>query len=177
MRRTPVILASAGVSALLLIAMITGAGAHGVQHALFAHNADKVDGKHAVGAGATTGQAAGKLVATNGSGKIPAKFLPGDSTATAYAFVTADGDFSKTKNVVDVDESGPLEAYYCIDLAAGVTVQNVQVTISNGQSGEADVMINDPYIACDGSADGDVIVETRDSTGAPAERYFYVLVN
>ena len=46
--------------------------AHGVQHALFAHNADKVDGKHAVGAGATVTQRRGRLVATNGTtGRLP----------------------------------------------------------------------------------------------------------
>jgi hypothetical protein len=34
-------------------------------------NSDKVDGKHAVGAGATPASRAGKLVATNGSGRLP----------------------------------------------------------------------------------------------------------
>jgi hypothetical protein len=50
--------------------------AHGVQHALFAHNADKVDGKHAVGSGSTLGNAGGKLVATAANGKFAAKFVP-----------------------------------------------------------------------------------------------------
>jgi len=54
---------------------------HGVQHALFAHKAHKVDGKHAVGAGATRKKAAGKLVATRAKGKnkgtLPPKFIPG----------------------------------------------------------------------------------------------------
>jgi hypothetical protein len=46
--------------------------AHGVQHALFAHNADKVDGKHAVGAGSTLEGRKGKLVATNRTtGRLP----------------------------------------------------------------------------------------------------------
>jgi hypothetical protein len=34
-------------------------------------NADKVDGKHAVGAGASLNQRAGKLVATNSQGRLP----------------------------------------------------------------------------------------------------------
>lgn len=37
----------------------------------FARNADKVDGRHAVGAGASIEKRVGKLVATNGSGHLP----------------------------------------------------------------------------------------------------------
>jgi hypothetical protein len=63
----------------IVVAMITAAVtaaapalAHGVQHALFAHNADKVDGKHAVGAGATIEARRGKLVATSRTtGRLP----------------------------------------------------------------------------------------------------------
>jgi len=67
----------------MITAMVTAgapAMAHGV-HALFAHNADKVDGKHAVGSGATLISAQGKLVAHDGGGRLPAKFIPkvGDS--------------------------------------------------------------------------------------------------
>ncbi|MPZ63869.1 MAG: hypothetical protein GEU93_21945 [Propionibacteriales bacterium] len=60
----------------LMIALSAPAIGHGVQHALFAHNSDKVDGKHAVGSGAGLNQAQGKVVAHNGSGKLPAKFIP-----------------------------------------------------------------------------------------------------
>ncbi|MDP3894632.1 hypothetical protein [Nocardioides sp.] len=45
-------------------------------HAKFAHNADKVDGKHAVGAGASLAQAKKKLVAHDSTGQLPAKFIP-----------------------------------------------------------------------------------------------------
>ena len=46
--------------------------AHGVRHALFAHNAGKVDGKSAVGAGASVQARKGKLVATSpGTGLLP----------------------------------------------------------------------------------------------------------
>jgi hypothetical protein len=63
----------------IVVAMITAAVtaaapalAHGVQHALFAHNADKVDGKHAVGAGTTVEARRGRLVATSGiTGRLP----------------------------------------------------------------------------------------------------------
>jgi hypothetical protein len=63
--------------------------AHGVAHALYAHNADKVDGKHAVGAAATVNQRKGKLVATSATtGKLPVNIvnIPG-----AFARVAADG--------------------------------------------------------------------------------------
>jgi hypothetical protein len=49
--------------------------AHGV-HAAFAHNADKVDGKHAVGPGASLKAAGGKLVAAGANGKFSQKFIP-----------------------------------------------------------------------------------------------------
>lgn len=61
--------------AVLLVAWTAPAVAHGV-HAQFAHNADKVDGKHAVGPGATLNTAKGKLVAHNSLGQLPAKFIP-----------------------------------------------------------------------------------------------------
>jgi hypothetical protein len=62
----------------VVAAAVTAGGpaiAHGV-HAAFAHNADKVDGKHAVGSGSSLGNAGGKLVATQGSGKFAPKFIP-----------------------------------------------------------------------------------------------------
>lgn len=62
----------------VLVAMVTAAVtagapaiAHGV-HAAFAHNADKVDGKHAVGSSASTAARKGKLVATSPTtGRLP----------------------------------------------------------------------------------------------------------
>jgi hypothetical protein len=42
-----------------------------VKHALFADRADTVDGKHAVGAGASPAKRRGKLVATNRKGRLP----------------------------------------------------------------------------------------------------------
>lgn len=41
-----------------------------------ADDADTVDGKHAVGAGASSSEAEGKLVALDGEGVLPDKFLP-----------------------------------------------------------------------------------------------------
>lgn len=54
----------------LTVGLATPAIGHGV-HASFAHNAHKVDGRHAVGAGASIDKRAGKLVATNKKGRLP----------------------------------------------------------------------------------------------------------
>ena len=62
------------IAVAMVTAMITAGApalAHGV-HALFAHNSDKVDGKHAVGSGASVNKRKGKLVATKKSnGRLP----------------------------------------------------------------------------------------------------------
>lgn len=74
--------------ACLLVAWTAPSVAHGV-HAAFAHNADKVDNKHAVGPGATLSGAAGNLVAHNSQGKLPAKFVAPASTITTTHPATA----------------------------------------------------------------------------------------
>lgn len=63
----------------ILVAMVTAAVtagapaiAHGVQHALFAHDSDEVDGRDAVGSKTSKGARAGKLVATSTkTGRLP----------------------------------------------------------------------------------------------------------
>jgi hypothetical protein len=59
----------------LVVAVLGSTGpaiAHGVQHAVFAHNADKVDGKHAVRSSASVAARKGKLVATSrANGYLP----------------------------------------------------------------------------------------------------------
>lgn len=62
-------------SVCLAVGLSAPAVAHGVQHAVFAHNSDKVDGKHAVGAGAGVNSRKGKLVATDGAGRLPANIV------------------------------------------------------------------------------------------------------
>ncbi|MGH3039299.1 MAG: hypothetical protein ACRDLZ_07840 [Gaiellaceae bacterium] len=61
--------------AALVVALLGATGpavAHGVRHALFAHNAGKVDGRSAVGTAASVNSRKGKLVATSGtSGRLP----------------------------------------------------------------------------------------------------------
>jgi hypothetical protein len=84
--------------------------AHGVQHALFAHNADKVDGKHAVGSGATTTARKGKLVATSSTtGRLPnniiAKVANADQLAGHDATEFMSRNLFVTNEVVGVDDN------------------------------------------------------------------------
>lgn len=59
----------------LLLAWTGPAVAQGVQ-SRFAADADRVDGRHAVGARASLDRAGGKLVAHDGRGLLPARFVP-----------------------------------------------------------------------------------------------------
>jgi len=59
----------------VVTATVFAAGPTVAQAAFDAVNSDKVDGKHAVGAGASITSRAGKLVATNGSGRLPNNIL------------------------------------------------------------------------------------------------------
>ncbi len=63
------------VAVAVVTAALTAGGpaiAHGVRHALFAHNSDKVDHKHAVGYRSSSARRQGKLVATSKtSGRLP----------------------------------------------------------------------------------------------------------
>lgn len=102
--------------AMVVAAITAGAPAiaDGVRHALFAHNADKVDGKHAVGSTATLNQAAGKLVATDRSGsnkgRLSPKFLAkvdAASLARTTDFpIEQGGAFAIPFNVEEFDNAG-----------------------------------------------------------------------
>jgi hypothetical protein len=83
--------------ACLLIAWTGPAAARTV--ADYAKNADKVDGKHAVGAGASKTQAKNKLVAHDRKGQLPAKFVP-------KSFVTEREYKARTKTIVTTHSGG-----------------------------------------------------------------------
>jgi len=70
------------IAVLALIVSFAGVGAPALAVAIDALNAHRVDGFHAVGAGASASQRAGKLVATNSQGKLPAGAIP--TKATSY---------------------------------------------------------------------------------------------
>ena len=78
-----------------IVALVFAMGGTAVAAVSYASNAGAVDGKSAVGAGASTNQAAGRLVATarGGStkGQIPAKFLAGVVQGSGQPFVSTVG--------------------------------------------------------------------------------------
>lgn len=97
------------VIATMIVTWVAPAVAHGVQHALFAHNSDKVDGKHAVGSSASTASRKGKLVATNATtGK-----LPNDIIAVAPDSAKLGGrsaaNYLDTGDVAGGDLTGPFD--------------------------------------------------------------------
>ena len=125
------------VVAVVAAAVTAGAPAlaHGVQHALFAHNADKVDGIHAVGAGATPAQAAGKLVATGAGGRFAPKFMP-NGFAGPRAFATVSNEHvafevgQQRRGFSAV--SRPATGVYCLTVtsASGIDVDTATVLVS-----------------------------------------------
>jgi hypothetical protein len=72
------------IAVFALIVSVAGVGGSAVAVAIDALNAHRVDGFHAVGAGASASQRAGKLVATNGLGKLPAGAIPARTYAANY---------------------------------------------------------------------------------------------
>lgn len=107
----------------MIVAMVTAAVtaggpalADGVRHALFAHNADAVDGKHAVGAGAKPAARAGKLVATNSAGRLPNNIIdtaPNSARLGGIApggFLRADGKAADADSLDNLDSTAFLRA-------------------------------------------------------------------
>jgi hypothetical protein len=79
------------VIAMLLTAAIVGAPAL-AGGGFDASNAHKVDGRHAVGAGSSRANAAGKLVAADNDGRFDKKFLPAGLAKTTFGgFHSIDG--------------------------------------------------------------------------------------
>ena len=125
------------VVAVIAAAVTAGAPAlaHGVQHALFAHNADKVDGKHAVASDATLTQAAGRLVTTSPNGRFASKFIPG-TFAAPRAFATVNFETlafeagQQRRGFTDV--SRPETGIYCLTVtpASGIDVDTATVLVS-----------------------------------------------
>lgn len=99
----------AKIAAMGVLVMITSGGTGAYAQKIVA-NADKVDGKHAVGPGVTNAQAANKLVTTGNNGKLAAKFLPkvADSETLdgldSTNFLRADGT---AKNAETLDGKSP----------------------------------------------------------------------
>jgi hypothetical protein len=124
------------LSATALVVAVLGwstpAIAHGVRHALFAHNAGKVDGKSAVGSGATLNRAAGKLVATQGTGPNKGRFAR-KFINSAYAFVATPGatpafNAARTRNFTAI--TSPATGEYCLTPRAGINPATSPLIVS-----------------------------------------------
>lgn len=101
--------------ALVVSAVTAGAPAiaHGVQHALFAHNADKVDGKHAAPATSTASKRRNKVASYATSGFLPNNALKkaidsdkldgidSSAFATLALLAAGDGTINDLSNPVD----------------------------------------------------------------------------
>lgn len=101
----------------MVVAMVTAAVtaggpalAHGVRHALFAHNADKVDGKHAVNAGASLASRAGKLVATGRTGRLPNNIITKAPDADKLDGINSTGFLRAGGKAADADKLDGLDS-------------------------------------------------------------------
>lgn len=129
--RLPIVL-SATALIVAVLGWSTPAIAHGVQHAIFAHNAGKVDGKNAVGAGASLNKAAGKLVATHGSGSNKGRFAR-KFMNHAYAYVASPGaspafNAARTRGFTGI--TSPSTGLYCLTPAVGITPATSPLVVS-----------------------------------------------
>jgi hypothetical protein len=128
------------VIALLALVMATSGTA--IAAVDFARNAGAVDGKSAVSARSSLSRAAGKLVATSKSGpdkgRIPAKFVAGDTSATATwvkGTDVTDNGTAATEGIVTVPGFGTLTTT-CQDQNNKPGIEDPQSTLTfTNQSG------------------------------------------
>jgi hypothetical protein len=118
-----------------IIAVVFAAAGTSIAAVSFARNAGAVDGKSATGAGSSNQRAAGKLVATGPSGRLPARFL--DLSGAVHG---GSSTFEQGTDVVDNGETNPvpvggitglgLLAATCKDQNAKAGVEDPQVTLT-----------------------------------------------
>ena len=123
LRRNLLIVITASVVSLVWVAGPTVA-----QAAYDAVNADKVDGKHAVSAGAAPGARAGKLVATDGNGRLPNNIIAKAPDASRLGGVSPAGYVHGAGQV--------FSAYETVDpnSSATVAVAGLEFSFSCGAS-------------------------------------------
>lgn len=157
-----------------IVAALTAGGpaiAHGVRHAMFAHNADKVDGKHAVGAGATVQARKGKIVATSGAtGRLPnniiarapdAALLDGlDSTA----FLAAGGKAADAELLDSLDSTAFVQG--------GGTVAREGVSLSPGESHTHTTALSTVQYSCPATLSNQGVVTYVNTQGGLAPAWF-----
>lgn len=104
MKRIP-LATSLAVVAVVMTAAATGAGATMVYDA---QNAHKVDGFHAVGAGATLAQKAGKLVAADANGRLPDSSKLGGYTHRQMATMSIPVQAAYVSQGANMSRGGPV---------------------------------------------------------------------
>ena len=117
------------------VALFISLGGTGYAAVNFARNAGKVDGRDAVGPGASLNRAAGKLVATSRRGaqrgKIPRKFLAGVPVVASFGRFLEVPDNAVGAPVVLVRRAGfGTVSVACSDQAPPVGIENPYVTVS-----------------------------------------------
>jgi hypothetical protein len=116
-QKLPLVL-SVTALAVALLGTVPLADAHGVFHTMFAHNSDRVDGRHAVGALATTDRRKGKLVATSRrTGLLPNNII-------AKAPRSGQADNADTLDGLDSSHFASRAAFWVISMkASGALVE------------------------------------------------------
>jgi hypothetical protein len=122
-----------------IVALVMASTGSAVAAVSFARNAGAVDGKSAVGSGATLSHAAGKLITTQakgtGKGKIAQKYLDvsglaGGATSTfGHAFDVVDNAASVPTQIGGIPGLGPLTAT-CNDQNAAVGTEDPHSTVT-----------------------------------------------
>lgn len=164
-------------------AMVTAGGPPAVAAAYNAINADTVDGKHAVWAGASLDKRSGKLVATNETtgrlpnniisrapdaarlgGRAPGYFMPRSSIH--YVSVSASGAASMRSSGT-IRTRGVSVGVYEVKLPNTETCV-VSLTLANGNAGTYGFVTGE----FSDEPEGPYTVYTRDRNGDPAARQF-----
>ena len=150
----------------------------------FARNADKVDGKHAVGASSTRNHAAGKLVATaatgQNKGRFASKFIPRDSR---WALLDAAGASIIAQSGGISIVSHPFTGEYILEFGSNLIGKAIMVTPSGrdnaftgGVSAAPCGTNTQSYPNCSAQPTTRLHVFTSNESGAAANRSFYVVV-
>lgn len=138
-------------------------------------NADKVDGKHAVGAGASVTKRAGKLVATNSEGRLPDNIIaqapdsalfdgqtPGEAL-TQWMSVGSDGTvLGASVGASDVTVTHPAAGTYCIS-PTNIVRQSVSGNIQSQVNAFQDLTL--------------VITSLFNTSACPGELRIYTALN
>lgn len=126
-----------------IIALVFAAAGTSIAAVNFARNAGAVDHKSAVGASSSTKRAAGKLVATNGSGHIPARFLDRSGQLRGSA-----STFEQGIDVVDNATSNPVG----VGGVPGLGLLTATCEDQNSQAGKEDPRVTLTWLNSAGDA-------------------------